>query len=122
MSGASIAAEVAAALAEVGAATGTGPLIGVIRRKGNKTGPDYAPFYEPDKKYQFTVSLGSFSAKEREGTGIEATDIKITASTGAVVPAISDRIEVNGVVYDIHGVTPINPGGMDLMYRIWARK
>jgi len=119
--GTNIAAEIAEALAEAGTAVGSGPLSGTIKRKGAQTGPDYAPVYGPDTLHSFTVILGSFDARERADTAIAATDTKITASVGDVVPAVSDKITVQGVDYQVYGVTPLNPGGTDLMYKIWAR-
>ena len=119
--GTDIAAEIAVGLAEAGTATGSGPLSGTIKRKGAKTGPDYAPVYGPDTLHSFTVILGSFSNRERADTAILATDTKITASVGDVVPAVSDKITVQGVDYQIYGVDPLKPGGDVLMYKIWAR-
>lgn len=119
--GTDIAAEIKAAYAEVGVAVGSGPLIGTITRKGAVTGPDYAPTYGPDTEHSFTVILGSFSARERDGSSILATDTKISASVGDVVPAVSDKIAVQGVDYNVYGVDPLKPGGTDLNYMIWAR-
>ena len=119
--GTDIAAEIADALAEAGTAVGSGPLIATIKRKGAQTGPDYAPVYGPDIEYAFTVILGSFSNRERADTAILATDTKITASVGDVIPAVSDRIAVQGDDYQVYGVDPLKPGGDVLMYKIWAR-
>ena len=119
--GTDIAAEIAAGLAEAGTAVGSGPLIGTIKRKGLAHGPDYAPYYDPDIEYAFTVILGSFSNRERADTAILATDTKITASVGDVIPAVSDRIAVQGDDYQVYGVDPLKPGGDVLMYKIWAR-
>ena len=120
--GTDIAAEIKAAYAEAGAAVGSGELIATIKRKGAQTGPDYAPVYGPDIEYAFTVILGSFSNRERADTAILATDAKITASVGDVVPAVSDRITIQGDEYDIFQVIPLKIGGTDLMYEIGARR
>jgi len=119
--GTDIAAEIADALAEAGTAVGSGPLIATIKRKGAQTGPDYAPVYGPDTLHTLTVILGSFSNRERADTAILATDTKITASVGDVIPAVSDRIAVQGDDYQVYGVDPLKPGGDVLMYKIWAR-
>jgi hypothetical protein len=119
--GSDIAAQVNAALAQASAATGSGVLIGTIRRRGPQSGPSYEPVYGPDTLHTFNVVLGSFSERERAGTTILATDTKITAGASDVVPATSDRMVVRGVTYDIHKVNPLNPGGTDLKYTIWAR-
>jgi len=119
--GADIAAQIAAALGDAGAAVGDGPLLGVIKRKGTQTGPVYEPVFGPDVTHNFTVILGSFSERERADTAIKATDTKITASIGGVVPEVSDKIAINGVDYQIYGIDPLNPGGEALLYKIWAR-
>jgi hypothetical protein len=121
MSGEAIAAEVKAALAEVGEAVGSGPLLGTIKRKGANSGTSYAPIFADDIAYSFNVTLGKFSAREREKTAVLETDTKITSSIGVVVPAVSDTIEILGVEYQIYGVDPLNIGGTDILYKIWAR-
>ena len=115
------AARIKKGLARAGVATGDGPLIATIKRKGAQTGPDYAPVYGPDTLHTLTVILGSFSNRERADTAILATDTKITASVGDVIPAVSDKIAVQGVDYQVYGVDPLKPGGDVLMYKIWAR-
>lgn len=122
MSGAEIAAEIKAAYAEVGEEVGSGALTGTIVRKGANTGTDYDPVYGPDQTFNFTVTLGTFSNRERAGTAIKATDTRINCSTGDTVPVISDKMRVGGVDYVIYGVDPLKSGGVDLKYKIWARK
>ena len=122
MSGADIAAEVKQALGEASSEVGSGsPLVGTIVRKGPKTGPVYDPQYGPDKEYDFNVVLSTFSLREREGTAILATDTKILCSVGEVVPSTGDKVEVAGTTYEVYGVDPTNPGGVDIVYKLWAR-
>jgi hypothetical protein len=121
MSGYLIAQEIKDALAEVGEAVGAGALVGVVKRRGTNSGTAHKPIFAADVLHVFTVVLGSFDNREREGTGILVTDTKITASVGVIVPSVSDRISVLGVDYQIYGVTPLRTGGVDLMYKLWAR-
>lgn len=119
--GTDIAAEIAGALIEVGVETGEGPLYGIIVRKGEMTGPVYDPVYGPPTTYELLVMLDTFSAFERLDTAIEKTDTKIIAQAGTVVPTVADDIVIDDIIYDVHGVEPLNPGGVDLMYEVWAR-
>lgn len=121
MSGQQIALEIMAAIIEAGEAVGDGPLEALILRKGEKSGPDYAPVYGPNQEHRFYALLGTFTSKERENTSIRSTDTKITLTVGDVEPVTSDEIKIKGVTYEVHGVEPVNPGGVDLMYEIWAR-
>lgn len=121
MSSAEIAAEIAAGLTEASEAVGSGPLVGQIKRKGAATGPDYQPVYGAAVSHNFTVVLSKFNNRERENTAILATDTKILCSVGAVTPAVSDMMAVAGVEYKIYGVDPLNPGGDNLMFTLWAR-
>lgn len=119
--GTDIAAEVRAALGEAATATGSGPLIGTIKRRGEATGPAYAPVYGPDTEHTCNVVLDTFSAREREGTSIAATDTKIIASALDIEPTAADTIAVDGVSYEIVDAMPLNPGGVVLMWTLVAR-
>jgi hypothetical protein len=121
--GTELAAEIKEALAEASAAIGDGPLVGVIKRKGAIVGGTvYAPTYGDPIFYNFNIVLGTFDEREREGTAIMSTDAKISCSVGETVPVISDTISVGGVDYKLYGVTPVDTGGVDLMFKLWARR
>lgn len=123
MSGAEVRAEIRQGIADAGNDVGTGELVGTLLQRGANTGTASNPVFGPDVKAAFTCMLGSFSARERAGTAIEATDTKITAvGDGSVTPAVNDRIEINGIEYKIYGVDPLKPLGVDLMFKIWARR
>ena len=122
MSSVEIAAQIAAAYTEAGVATGTGPLTGTIVRGGAVIGgTDYAPVHDTATNHDFNIVLGKFTNREREGTAILATDVKISCSVGEVEPLVSDVMQVRGVDYEIFGVDPLQPGGDVLNYTIWAR-
>jgi len=122
MSGAAIAAEVAAALAEAGAATGTGTLIATIRRRGTAFGPVFAPTYGPPTEHVCNAITSHYSAREREGTSILATDIKVLASTLDIDPTPADSLIIGGETFKIVDAMPLDPGGVVLMWTLQARK
>lgn len=121
MSGASIAAEIKAALIEVGEEIGAGEQIGTLVRPGVNIGEPDEPVFGPDDEFNFTVLVTKFSDRERKDTAILKTDTKIICSIGETVPAVPDVMRVLGVDYKIYGVDPSRPAGVDLVYRIWAR-
>jgi hypothetical protein len=121
--GTELAAEIKEALAEASAAIGDGVLVGTISRKGSIVGGTaYAPTYGTPTLHTFNIVLGTFDEREREGTAIMATDAKVTCSVGDTVPVISDTILVDGVDYKLYGVTPVETGGVGLMFELWARR
>jgi hypothetical protein len=121
--GTELAAEVSAAIAEATAAVGDGSLIGTIKRKGAIVGgTDYSPIYGDPILHAFNVVIGTFTNREREGTAILATDIKITCGVGGTIPVISDTISVGDVDYKLYGADPVRTGGVDLLFTLWARR
>ena len=121
--GTDIAAEVRAALGEAATATGDGPLIGTIERRGDRVGgTDFEPIYGPDVPHRCNVVLDTFTAREREGTSIASTDVKLLASALDIAPTAADTIEVDGKTYEIVDAMPLNPGGVALMWTLQARR
>lgn len=123
MSGVAIAAEVAAGIAEAAASTGTGgPLVATLIRRARTGGPDHAPTYGVSRT-EAPCILGTFTGRERDGTSIAATDLKVTL---AAIPGLdittADRLEVAGQVYDLVEAMPTKPGGVTLKWTLAARK
>jgi hypothetical protein len=48
--------------------------------------------------------------------------VLLSASAGDVDPAPGDLLIITGVTYSIVTMIPVRPGGVDLMYRVLARK
>ena len=48
--------------------------------------------------------------------------VLLAASAGDVDPAPGDILIITGVTYSIVTMIPVRPGGVDLMYRVLARK
>lgn len=95
---------------------------GTVSRRGAATGPSYAPTYGPDTTHAFKGVLDRFTAKEREGTSILDTDTKIIASTMDIDPTPADTLTIGGDTFDIMRADPVKPGGVVLIWEIWARK
>jgi len=122
--GSDIAAEIAAALAEVGTDTGTGPLVATVTRApaDSPVNPWDAAAEDEPTEYSINVIRDAWKFGEVNGTSILATDLKLMAAAGTVVPKPKDKITVSGEVYNIMDVMPEAVGGVDLYYIIQARK
>lgn len=118
MSGADIAADVAAGLAEGGAATGNGPLIATITRAGAATGPAYDPTPGAPVTYDVIVLDGNINIRDAAGTLTGEIRRVLTMQAGVVVPVKGDDITVRGVEHGVLSVETVAPGGVDLLYKV----
>jgi hypothetical protein len=131
MSGAEIASEVAAAIAEAGAEVGDGtPLTGVILRLKDQTTPASYPPPTPDDdgeeddydRFACTLILSEYSARDRDGTNITHRDLKaMIAPDAETIPRNGDSLAVQGRTYSIENVMPYQPGGTVLYYMAQVR-
>ena len=114
---AAIAAEVAAAIAEVGfAAT-------ITRRTGPQTPWDNAP--EAETAYPVTVvddGIKTRYSRADDGALIARTARVLTVAVGDVAPAMGDTITVGGSLHVIAAVMPTAPGGVALLYEVELRQ
>ena len=133
MSGAEIAAEVAAALAEAGEATGTGAYICTIRRASAELDEPTNPWDEPadpvNEPQLFPVTAIERMQDVRDMTGMLVGMKKRTLTINAtgVTPLKSDTIAVGvapgdvveGTKFEeIISVMYLSPGGTVLLYRL----
>lgn len=123
MSGAEIAAEVAAGLAEAGAETGSGaPLIGTLIRPpalGDDPwtpGPGGSP-----TEFAVTVVKTKFQHRHVDGELIRATDDRLLVDATGPEPTLTDKLEVGTNTYTIMNVWPIAPGGVAVLYIVQGR-
>ena len=107
MSGAQIAAEVAAGLAEAGAATGSGPLVSTLRKR---TSERDGPWYGPSAKADTAVTVVQVSKKVRDGIAMTERRVRMLMieALGAV-PEKGDTVAI--------GVAP----GQVTSATVWAR-
>lgn len=128
MTGALIAAEVAAALAEAGAATGNGPMIGSLKKRaGNPSDPPQNPFAvatppSTPEPAPVTIIVDSYALRHIDGVMIHASDRKVTMAATGPVPAPGDTLEIGGLDYAIMSVRTESPGGVALMYECQCRR
>lgn len=122
--GSDIAAEIAAALSEVGTATGDGPLIATVSRAPADTpATPWEIISEVDPtEFDVAVIRDTWTRGQIDGTLILATDLKLMMQAGVVVPTVADKLTLAGEIYEIISVMPEAVGGVDLFYIIQARK
>lgn len=123
MSGADIAAEVAAALAEAGAETGNGePLEGFIIRNLGDDKTTYPPVNGADVPCRCTLILTQYSARDRDGTSVTARDVRATIAADAEAdPRIGDTVFVGESEYHVKNVAAEKPGGVVLYWDVQLR-
>lgn len=118
--GTDIAAEIAAALREVGAATGEGPLVVTLLKRGPNIGTESDPQYgEPD---EFPIIVMDENSMRRDITGTiigEAAHVLTVSTEGGIAPAMEDTIRMpDGRTLGITEVAPFAPGGVVLFYEV----
>ena len=129
MSGADIAAEIAAALAEAGEAVGTGPYLCTIRRApvDEATTPWAMPSANDSVDYEVTAIEDVRDIRDMSGTLIGMQKRTLTINATGVQPLKSDRIAVgvapadvtaDTVFEEILAVKPLAPGGVALLYEL----
>ena len=122
--GSDIAAEIATALADVGTDAGEGPLVATIKRAQIDAAVNpWEPTSQVDPtEYEINIIRDAWTRSELSGTSILATDLKLMAAAGTVVPEIADALTIGDETYNIMSVMPEAVGGVDLFYIIQARK
>lgn len=124
MSASDIIAEVAAALAEVGADAGSGAALTVtiIRASAAVNEPQIPwanPAYPVNATTQYTVNALDTGIKSFYQAGLVIRTARvIMIEAGVVVPTQADQITVRGVTHQIQRVNPVAPAGIDLFYKV----
>lgn len=120
MSGAAIAAKVAAGLARAGERTGTGKLEALIIRPGAAAPGVYPIVRGPDQTFTFAAMITQFDRNELASGNVEEGDVKFLLEAGTTDPKTGDSIRVDGMVHQIKQVTAIKPGGVVTMWKVHA--
>jgi hypothetical protein len=120
-----MAAEIAAGLAEAGAATGAGPLVSTLRsRSTDRAGPWVSG---SDTRDLSAVTVVQVSKKVRDGLGMTERSVKmlLISATGAA-PAKGDHVAIGIVPASVTGSTvwarigeveAVAPGGTAVLYK-----
>lgn len=109
-----IAAEVAAALADVGFEV-------TLTRPGTPTGPSYDPIPGTPTTHTLRVMQDSLGLGLIDGTTIRAGDLRLMCAAEGVRPTQADRVTVGGATYTVMLCQPFAPGGVDLFYDLLLR-
>lgn len=124
MSGADIAAQVAAGIAEASATLGDGrPLMAVIVRTVVISDTSTYPVQrrESTTRFELPVIKSRYSLRDRADGVVQPNDIRLMVGVGDIVPKTSDRMELNGRSYELVDIEPFEPGGIPVYYIIRAR-
>lgn len=108
-----IAAEVAAALADVG-------FTATLTRLGPTTGPEWAPVPGTPQTFTVTLMQDTITLGMIDGSTVRAGDNLVMMAANGVVPTTADTITLGSVMQVIR-VEPFAPGGVDLFYEVLLR-
>lgn len=109
-----IAAEVAAALAEVG-------FTATLHRPGVVMGDEWEPIRGPDVVHSLRVMQDTLGLGLIDGSTIRAGDVRLMCAAEGIRPTTADRVTVQGVTYAVALCEPFAPGGVDLFYDLLLR-
>ena len=122
MTGASIAAEIEAALGEVARDTGDG--VFVVTLTEPSTGPATPWSTTPPvagATHDVPAMIGRFARSMIDGTLIRATDKRVMIAGTAPKPLTSWTVTIAGQVHSIVNVMEMAPAGVALYYEVQAR-
>lgn len=121
MSGAQIAAEVNAALAEASIATGDGTLTVILLEPAvQPTNPWDSPAGAPTE-HEVNAVISDYPLSMIDGTLIRQGDKRLMISATGPAPKVNWRVISNAVNYAILTVREIGPGGVALYYELQVR-
>ena len=121
MSGAQIAAEVHAALAEASIATGDGVYpVTLLEPATQPANPWDSPAGAPIE-HEVNAVISDYPLSMIDDTLIRQGDKRMMLSATVVAPKVNWRVISGGVNYAILSVREIGPGGVALYYEVQAR-
>lgn len=122
MSGADIAAEVAAALREVGQETGAGELIATLIRPAPQPQNPWDPPAGEPSEHPLAVMVESYEQNDIDGTLIRAEDRRVMMEAAGITPTTADRLKIGTDEYAILSAQPEAPGGVALFFVLQCRR
>jgi hypothetical protein len=120
MSGASIAADVAAAYQEVGVEVGSGVLTLTVKRAGTPTGTAYAPTPGTPTDHTFTAKPVSIEQAQRAGMTL-ATGERVYSLVNhgvTIAPTVADELVIGGETWSIVEVIATDSAGYVLTWMV----
>lgn len=105
---AAVAAEVSAALGEVGYTV-------TLIEPGAETGPEYDPTFGPAVEHDVLALSDTIQRRDGNGTVTQTVHV-LTVEAHGVVPQKGWTVRVGGKVHRIEQVLPLSPGGIDLLF------
>lgn len=125
-----IAMEVFAGIVEAARQTGTGQrLVGTLVSPGKPTGQGYNVTTGDPVEQEVAVVLSEYSAREIDGTIIQAQDRRVLMSaigeTGSRLnpaPTVNDELRVSGDTFNVQGSMATAPAGVPLLFRLQVRR
>ena len=128
MSGAAIAAEVAAALREVANDVGEGEFLVKLLRPSILpenpwdfgAGEDSSGAY-PFDEFDLPAIVSEFPQTMVDGTIIQQGDRRVMLAATGPKPTTADRLKIAGVTYRVISVRETGPSGVPLYYFVQAR-
>ena len=126
MSGAAIAAEVAAAYAEAGrnAGDGVGAVSVTISRPGTPTGPEWNPTPGTPVVHTFTAKPSTKAYTQRTGLALGAGEFVYSLVNDGVTiaPSTSDVLTIDGVNWPVQEVIPMDSAGFVISWLVRVAK
>ena len=117
-----IASEIAAGLAEAGAATGAGPLILTFTRaatgENEAQTPDEVETETPPTTFELTAVDTGIKNRYDRATGITFRSRVLLVEAMGTAPLKSDTVSIGGVTHHIMEIEPVAPGGVPLLYKV----
>lgn len=121
MSGASIAAEVAAALQEVATEVGDGEFLVTLTQDSGEPANPWDTDTSTETETELFALVQSYSANLIDGTLIRAGDKKVMLPATDPKPTTADTLTILGKEYAIISVGTLMPSGVALFHTVQAR-
>jgi hypothetical protein len=121
MSGASIAAEVAAALQEVAGDVGSNTFAVTLTQDSGEPANPWDTDTSTETVTNMAALIQNYPLGMIDGTLIRAEDRKVMLPATGPRPTTADKLTIAGKVYAIVSIMETSPSGVPLFYEVQAR-
>jgi len=122
MSGAQIAQEVAAALREVARDVGEGIYLAKLIQVASAPSTPWDSAGETTVETELDAMVSDYAQSLIDGTLIRQGDKRVMVEATGPEPTQADKLEIDGVIYQIVNVKPLKPSGVALYYTLQCRR